>query len=284
MANFTKVTIIGLGLMGGSIALALKQSGFKGEIIGCDESKETLDSAMETGAVDRVYQAPEKAVKDSELVVLATPVGYYSEILKKAVPFLSKKVIVTDVGSVKGYVEQVVESYLPREIQFVGGHPMAGSEQSGFKAASPLLYEKAHYFLIPKHDTSSDTMRKMTSFIEGLGAYPVTVNAGEHDRIVARISHIPQLSAVLLASLLDGETTGSYASFVGGGFRDSTRIASGSPEMWKDIFLSNKKEVLAGIETLEEMLSEFKGHLLEEKEEEILHRLQRAKEIRDGIT
>ena len=283
MEGFKKITIIGMGLMGGSMALALKKSGFKGKIIGCDASLETLKAAKTVGAVDRVYQAPEEAVKNTELLVLATPVGYYREVLAKTAPFLSKKVIVTDVGSVQGYVERIVEQYLPKDIQFIGGHPMAGSEQSGFRAASPFLYQNAYYFLTPKHDTHRDTIKKVRAFVEGLGAYPVVTDAGEHDQIAAGISHIPQLSAVLLASMLDGEKSRSYTSFVGGGFRDSTRIASGNPEMWKDIFLFNKKEVLVGIETLEGLLRDFKHNLAAEREGGILHRLQRAKRIRDGI-
>jgi len=283
MENFNKITIIGVGLIGGSIALALKKSGFKGEITGCDGSKETMDLAMSIGAVDRVYQEPKQAVVGTELLILATPVGHYRKILEAVRPFLSKETIVTDVGSVKGYVENVVDQYLPKDIQFIGGHPMAGSEKSGVKAASPFLYENAYYFLSPNKNTSKDTVSRMTSFVESLGAYPVVVDAGEHDQIVAQISHIPQLTAVILASMLDGKKTRSYGSFVGGGFRDSTRIASGNPMMWKDIFLLNKKEVLVGIESLEERLREFKDYLREDKEEGILNRLQQAKDIRDSI-
>ena len=283
MKNFNTITIIGMGLIGGSIALALKKRGFKGKIIGCDGSKEALDLAMSVGAVDKVYQEPKQAVLGTELLILATPLGSYGKVLEEVGPFLSKSVIVTDVGSVKGYAERIVEQYLPKEIQYIGGHPMAGSEKSGFKAASPFLYENAYYFLCPKKNTSKDTISRLKSFIESLGAYPVVIDVLEHDQIVAQISHIPQLTAVILASMLDGKKTGSYGSFVGGGFRDSTRIASGNPMMWKDIFLLNKKAVIDSIETFEERLREFKDYLKEDMEEELLHRLNQAKKIRDEI-
>jgi len=284
MEGFRRITIMGLGLMGGSMALGLKQRGFKGEIIGWDHSLETLEKAKSSGAVDRVCEEPRDAVKETELVVLATPVGAYSEILEKTAPFLPKNVIVTDVGSVKGSVKRVMDNQLPKGIAFIGGHPMAGSEKSGFTAADPDLYRKAKYFLTPGPDIEKAALDKMVGFVEALGAQPVVVDTEEHDRIVALVSHIPQLSAVLLASMLEGEEVQEYRTFAAGGFKDSTRIASGDPRMWKDIFLLNKQEVLSGIETLEGLLMEFKTHLEEGNDEEIFSRLKRAKAIRDGIS
>ena len=284
MGEFKRITIMGLGLMGGSMALGLKQRGFQGEIIGWDHSLDTLEQAKSSGAVDRVCEEPRDAVKETELVILATPVGAYGEILEKTASFLPKKVIVTDVGSVKGSVKRVMDSQLPKDIVFIGGHPMAGSEKAGFAAADPDLYRKAKYFLTPGPDVEKAALDKMVGFVKALGADPVVVDTKEHDRIVALVSHIPQLSAVLLSSMLEGEEVRGYSSFAAGGFKDSTRIASGDPQMWKDIFLLNKKEVLSGIETLEGLLMEFKTHLEEGNEEEILSRLKRAKAIRDGIS
>lgn len=284
MEGLRRITIMGLGVMGGSMALGLKSKGFQGEIIGWDRSPKTINQAKTAGAVDRGYQDPRLALKDTELVVLATPVGTYGDILEKIAPFLSPRMMVTDVGSVKGYVEKVIKDSLPENIPFIGGHPMAGSEQSGFTAADAELYQGATYFLTPGPRTPAGTLEKIKNFVKALGAEPVVINIKEHDEIVARISHIPQLSAVLLTSMLQGEEHQRSRSFVGGGFKDSTRIASGNPRMWKDIFLLNKEEVLSGIETLEELLKAFKSHLKEGEEEKILQRLEGAKTLRDEIS
>ncbi len=135
--------------------------------------------------------------------------------------------IVTDVGSVKGSVKRVMDSQLPKDIVFIGGHPMAGSEKAGFTAADPDLYRNAKYFLTPGPHTEKAALDKMVGFVKALGADPVVVDTKEHDRIVALVSHIPQLSAVLLSSMLEGEEVREYSTFAAGGFKDSTRIASG---------------------------------------------------------
>ncbi|SNS81463.1 prephenate dehydrogenase [Anaerovirgula multivorans] len=283
MQQFQEILIIGMGLIGGSLSLALKKSGYQGKIIGCDLSKEALIEAKAMGAIDVACEVPQEAVKNADLIVIAVPVGYYDEVFKEIAAYLPKGVVITDVGSIKGYVETAVARHLPKDIQFLGGHPMAGSEKGGIKAATPFLYENAYYFLTPNGNTRRDTIEKLESLVKGIGAYPVIVEAREHDKIVAQISHIPHLAAVLLASLLEKRNSTSYIPFVGGGFRDTTRIAAGNPNMWKDIFFLNKGEVLEGIKTLEGLLQDFKSKLLEGKQEEVLEALEKAKSIRDGI-
>lgn len=283
MDHFQKIVIIGMGLIGGSMALALKNSGYEGKIIGYDLCKEALEEAVKIGAIDIAVMEIKKAVVDTDLVVLAVPVGYYAGIFQDMRPFLKKGVVITDVGSVKGYVVETAKKYLPKEIEFLGGHPMAGSEKGGIQAASPYLYENAYYFLTPTEDTLAETIGKLQSFIEALGAYPILIEPYEHDRVVAQISHIPHLTATMLVNMLDKNQDTSYLSFVGGGFRDTTRIASGNPAMWKDIFLFNKKGILEGIQTLENSLKEFKNMLRTENEEEIFATLKKAKSIRDEI-
>lgn len=283
MKPFKEITIIGMGLIGGSIALAIKNSHYKGKIIGYDLSSEALKEGKNKGAIDVSTKNIQEAVKTADLIILATPVGYYDEILREIAPILRKNTIVTDVGSVKGYVIDMVERHLPRDVEFVGGHPMAGSEKGGIKAATPFLFENAYYFLTPRKNTSQRTIEKISSLVKSIGAYPVVIDSKEHDKIVAQISHIPHLSAVLLANMLEKRESISYIPFVGGGFRDSTRIASGNPNMWKDIFFLNKKEIVNGIETLEEMLREFKEKLIGEESEKILKSLENAKKIRDTV-
>ncbi|AOY75813.1 prephenate dehydrogenase [Clostridium formicaceticum] len=283
MQKFQRIVIIGMGLIGGSMALALKKSGFEGEIIGYDVSKDTLEEAKILRAIDTSCADPKEAVKDANLVVMAVPVGYYAEIFKEIAPFLPENVVVTDVGSVKGYVEDVVDAYLPRDIQFLGGHPMAGSEKGGLGASSPSLYENAYYFLTPNKNTTEDTIAALEALIRNMGAFPVVVAADEHDKIVAQISHMPHLVAVLLANTLERRNSICYTPFVGGGFRDTTRIAAGNPHMWRDIFFYNQREILEGIEVLEVMLKEFKEILRQERTEEVLDTLKKAKTIRDAI-
>lgn len=283
MQQFQEIVIIGMGLIGGSLALALKKSGYAGKIIGCDVSRATLVEAKGMGIIDAYYENLKEAVKNVDLIIMAVPVGYYAEIFQEIASCISPRVIITDVGSVKGYVETVVDKYLPREVQFLGGHPMAGSEKGGIKAASPSLYENAYYFLTPNEYTQKETIEKLQQLVKAIGAYPVIIKAKEHDKIVAQISHIPHLTAVMLANLLEKNNGTSYLPFVGGGFRDSTRIAAGNPHMWQDIFFLNRDEVLVGIEALEEMLQDFKRELQEEGKQEILNTLKKAKEIRDRI-
>ena len=283
MEEFRKITIIGMGLIGGSIALALKKSKYMGQIIGCDISMATLIEAKGMGIIDTYYKEPSEAVKDADLIIMAVPVGYYAEIFKEINPYISSNAIITDVGSVKEYVEIMASKYLSFEIQFIGGHPMAGSEKGGIRAATSSLYENAYYFLTPNERTSQDTIEKLKKLVKNLGAYPVVITANEHDKIVAQISHIPHLTAVMLTNLLKKNNDTSYLSFVGGGFRDSTRIASGNPYMWQDIFLFNKKEVLSSIKVLEDMLKDFRIKLEEENTTQILTILKDAKEIRDKI-
>lgn len=272
-----------MGLIGGSIGLALKKSGKIKKITGYDVSKDSLIEAREIGAIDCIADDLKKAVLMTEVIIIAAPLGQYESILKEISPLLNADVIVTDVGSVKGFISSMFQKYLPKNIQFIGGHPMAGSEKDGIKAARSSMYENAYYFLTPSENTTQNTIEKIKTLVTEMKAYPIIVTPQEHDKIVAMISHIPHLTAAMLVislSLCDGT---KYLPFAGGGFRDSTRIASGNPEMWKDIFLYNKTEVLRSIEGLQKNLSNFKYALYTEKEDEILEILGEAKRTRDKI-
>lgn len=283
MNDFNQIAIIGMGLMGGSIAFALKHFGYKGTIIGYDLSKESLQEAKDAGAIDLAIEDIGEAVSNVDLVIIATPVGYCKQIFQWIGPFLKKGVVLTDVGSVKGAVVEWAEQYLPPNIEFLGGHPMTGSEKGGIQAASPYLYENAYYFLTVTNRTSQPTLRRMETFINSLGAYPIMIDPYEHDRVVAQISHIPHLMAVMLVNMLYENKDISYLPFVGGGFRDTTRIASGNPNMWKDIFLLNKYEIMKGIHNIRGMLKEFYNILEKEDQTVIYKTLQRAKTLRDTI-
>ena len=264
MIDFNEIAIIGMGLMGGSVALRLKKLGYKGTIVASGSRPQTLAAALESKAVDRIESDLKKAVATADLVIVAAPVGYTGDIFKEIADTLKKGAIVTDVGSVKGYVLEMAKKFLPNAVVFLGGHPMAGSEKSGFSAATPYLYENAYYFITPTAETPIEAVDKLTNLIEQLGAYPVVTDPYEHDKLVAQISHLPQLMATALVNMLDEKDKGiSYMPFAGGGFRDTTRIASSSPEMWRDIFTYNKKEVLNCVTQLEKSLNNFKEVLFE---------------------
>ncbi|MEW9121418.1 MAG: prephenate dehydrogenase [Thermotaleaceae bacterium] len=283
MDFFKKITIIGMGLIGGSLASGLKNRGYDGEITGYDVSKESLTEAKELGIIDKKAYSLKEAVEDVDLVILSTPIAVYEQILKEIGPWLKEETILTDMGSVKSCVGSLIQTHIPDSIQFIGGHPMAGSEKGGLRASSPTLYENAYYFLTPLENTTKRTIDKMEGFVSLLGAYPVIVSSEEHDKIVATISHIPHLAAVLLANMVDYNGGIHSIPFVGGGFRDTTRIASGNPKMWKDIFFYNKSQLVAGMKGLEEMLGEFRELIERNEEERILELLNKAKFIRDSI-
>ncbi|MDI9413597.1 MAG: prephenate dehydrogenase [Bacillota bacterium] len=283
MIQFQEIVIIGLGLMGGSLALALRKSGYSGRIIGCDLEKDTLLEAFRMGMIDAYFQDPKSAVKNADLVILAVPVGYYAELFSEIASAVKQEVIVTDLGSVKSYVEETAKEFFFDKIQFVGGHPMAGSEKGGIHAASPTLYENAYYFITPTPDTREETVEALENLVRNIGAFPVIVSAKEHDQIVAKISHLPHLVAVVLTNLLGREENVSCLPFVGGGFRDTTRIAAGNPDMWKDIFFYNKEEILLGIEDLQDILSEFGTLLSDGEEEHLLTTLEEAKVTRERV-
>lgn len=283
MQSFEEIVVIGMGLMGGSFALALKKAGYKSNIIGCDLSKEALMEAEKRGIVDSYCERPKKVVKNAQLIVMALPVGDYAGVLQEIAMELPENVIITDLGSVKGYVATVANKYLPKETQFIGGHPMAGSEKGGIASATSSLYENAFYFLTPNKTTKPDTIKKLQALVQSIGALPVIIDAQEHDKIAAYISHIPHLTAVLLTKLLNEEKNASYLPFAGGGFRDTTRIASGNPKMWRDIFLFNKREIIKAIKALEILLHDFRLQLQKGEHRAILKSLEEAKKVRDGI-
>lgn len=277
------ICIIGLGLMGGSMALGLKNKGFKGIITGYDKNIAYMEEAYKTLAIDRLSRSFEEATKDAELIIIAAPLLNYRTIMEKINIFSKKGVIVTDLGSAKSYPMELAGEILRKDIYFLGGHPMSGSERSGFKASNPFLYENAYYFLTPSRDSPDYIVEEIKSIIDFIGAYPVVVSAEEHDRIVSKISHLPHLIAMTLVNLMGEEDNADYLSFIGGGFRDTTRIASGNTKMWADICHTNRSEIIASIASFQKNLEEFKLSLVNGQDEKIQLALEMAKSIRDEI-
>lgn len=280
--DIEKISIVGLGLMGGSMALGLKNKGFRGTIKGYDIDRDYIEEAYKSGAIDSLSNTFEEAIEDADLIVIAVPLLNYKNILEKISRYGKQGAIVTDLGSVKVYPMEISSEILRSDIYFIGGHPMTGSERSGFRSSNPFLYENAYYFLTSNTNTPDYIVESIKNMVVFLGGYPVLLSPREHDRIVSRISHLPHLIAVSLVNLMGGENSDDLI-FVGGGFRDTTRIASGNTEMWRDICASNREEIISSIDSFQKVLERFKLSLVNGEEDKIRLALEAGKSIRDEI-
>ncbi|MFN3265329.1 MAG: prephenate dehydrogenase/arogenate dehydrogenase family protein [Deinococcales bacterium] len=260
---FGTVVIAGLGLIGGSVALGLRERFLAQEIIGYDLEPSVLSEALGMGVIDRAELQLGAWLKNADLVVLAVPVRVLPKLAREIAQFAGQNTIFTDVGSVKGaLLESLIELPLEYKQRFVAGHPMAGSEKGGVKNASAALLQNAIWVLTPSQESSDTALAKVRQFVELLGAKPVVLDARAHDRLVAMVSHLPYLSALALTRLVARhEDRDGLALLAAGGFRDLTRVASGDPTMSRDMVVENRaalREALsryrAELESLEAML------------------------------
>ena len=252
--DFKTITIIGLGLMGGSLALALKRYGFQGEIVGVGRRVEKLEKAKNLGIIDRYWTDPSKSVKDSDLVVLASHVGSFIGLTSSFKDFLKKGSILTDLGSVKANLVQELEAIVPDSVNYVGAHPIAGSEKSGIEAADPNLFHKARCIITPTANTDSHALKEVCQLWESVGSRTILMSCDKHDLILGAVSHLPHIAAYALINTITtvGNSTLSYG---GAGLRDTTRIASSSAELWQDICFNNKNILIQLLENFESHLS-----------------------------
>lgn len=239
--RFDRAAVIGIGLIGASFALAAKQAGVVARVIGVARRQETLEAAAAIGAADEITVNPAEAVTRADLVYLATPVGATADILGRVAPVLKPGCLVTDAGSVKAEVCRIAEQLLPESVCFVGGHPMAGSEQSGPKAARADLFRQHPYFLVATRLGGAEALRQMEAVVEAIGARPMVVDADAHDRILAVTSHLPHAAAVAVMLAVEHllPEAATRRDYSGAGLRDTTRVAAGSPEMWRDVLIAN---------------------------------------------
>ncbi len=280
---FNKVSIIGLGLIGGSFAKAIREHNLCKTIAGNSRSAETMSRALEINLVDEVHSDPAQAVAGADLVMLAMPVGYTEATLLAIEPALSSDAIVTDAGSVKGMVQEAAEKVLGESVsRFVAGHPIAGSEKSGVESGRSDLFVNHKVILTPGPKTDQSVLQKVKAIWEACGAELIEMDVAEHDRVLAATSHLPHLLAYALVDSLaaspDGENIFRYAA---GGFRDFTRIASSDPKMWRDIFLSNKAETLSALDDYVNTLSKLKTAIEQSDDESLMGTFTRAKSARD---
>lgn len=251
-----RVAIIGLGLIGGSMGMALLQGQVAREVVGYDREARALETGLEVGAISRVAGSAPEAVEDAELVILAVPVGSLPAVAREIAPHLSAEAVITDTGSTKGRLVSVLEDIFGSRGHYIGGHPMTGSERAGIAAADRYLLENAVYLLTPTARTDQAALHWLERILQALGARVLCLSPEDHDRIVGAVSHLPHLLAVALMQLA-AELSGRHPQLLmlaAGGFRDTTRIAGGNPVMWRDIYLSNAETLLEMVELFQREL------------------------------
>lgn len=283
--NLKKVSIIGLGLIGGSLGMSLCRSGAVEEVKGYDLSPEAGREALTRRAVHKEAPDPATAVAGADLVILAVPVEKTPETAAKIGPYLKKGAIVTDVASTKARLAAVIPPFLPPDVYYVGGHPMAGMEASGIAAADPFLFQNAVYLLTPAKEIPVEVRECLAHMVRLVGGIPHFLRPEEHDLMAAAVSHLPHLVAAALvntACRLEKEQPGTLA-LAAGGFRDSTRIALGSPALWREIFRSNRGPLLHVLTAFLDELSAFQAEIAGDQSERLESRLATAARAREEL-
>ncbi len=271
------VVIAGVGLIGGSVGLGVRQRFLAERVVGLDQNPAALEAAQGMGVIDEAKLSPGEWLQTADLVILATPAKAIVPLAQSLEPFLGRHTVVTDVGSVKGEVVRALS-----HLRFVGGHPMAGSEKSGVQNASAALLENAVWALTPGENTDPAALALVREFVTHLGAKPLKVRPEQHDRLVAAVSHVPYLAAVALTQMIaEDEDKELMMLLAAGGYRDLTRIASGNPTMSRDMVLGNREAIHEALEALKRQL----GHLTEtlDDPEKLLESAEAAKRTRDSF-
>lgn len=260
-----KVVIFGVGLIGGSFALALKQAGAVGQVVGVGRSQATLDEALRLGIIDRMGACDAATLGDADMVLLATPVGQMPGLMKAMAPHLGPQVAITDGGSTKGDVVAAIHRHLSGHCtRFVPAHPIAGAENSGAAAARADLYIGRKVVLTPLPENDPDAIERVRAAWTTCGASVHEMPASRHDQVFAAVSHLPHLlSFALVHDLAQRENREEFFRFAASGFRDFTRIAASHPEMWRDICIANKAALLGELEQYQRQLDELRRALLD---------------------
>jgi prephenate dehydrogenase len=279
---FEQLTILAPGLLGGSVAKAARQRGLTRRIVLWSRRPENRLRLRTQPWCDEVRDTPEEAVRGAGLVVLAAPVDKIITLAQTVGPHLAAGTLVTDVGSVKGEIARLGHAAMPPGVHFVGAHPMAGSEKTGWEHATETLFEQRPCFVTPLGGTDAGALATVVRFWHELGAEVTTLDPDAHDEIVAHISHLPQVVATNLCHFLARKNP-AWRNFAGGGLRDTTRIGAGDPTMWVEILQQNREEVLRALRQFEDELHTFQTALANCDFVEIRARLERAKAYRDGF-
>ncbi|HWA04125.1 MAG TPA: prephenate/arogenate dehydrogenase family protein [Rhizomicrobium sp.] len=284
--KFGKVALLGIGLIGSSMAHAMRRAGAAGRIAGFARSAETLESARRVGFADSLHDSVAESVRDADLVVLATPVGSFGAIAQEMAAHLKTGAIVSDVGSVKTAVLRDVRPHIPEGVHFVPAHPIAGTEQSGPEAGFAELFDNRWCILTPEPGTDPAAVERLKAFWESLGSQIAVMDARHHDLVLAVTSHVPHLIAyniVGTADDLSAVTQSEVIKYSAGGFRDFTRIAASDPTMWRDVFLNNREAVLEVLGRFSEDLSALQRAIRWGDGEALFNLFTRTRAIRRSI-
>lgn len=283
--SLNKISIVGVGLIGGSLGLALKEKKPNFKIVGIDK-QEIIEKAIARGAIDEGTVNLEEGIEEADIVIIATPVKTILDLLPKINPFLKRGCLVTDTGSTKGQVVERANEALSKDIFFIGGHPMAGSEKCGIESANPHLFQDRTYILTPTKKSNLIVIEKIFSLIKMIDANRLILDPLEHDRIVGAVSHLPQIIAVSLINTI-GElalrgNNNNYFKAIGEGFKDMTRIASSPYKIWEDICETNQENIL-------KMIQEFRNYLeviedkLKNNPSSLKKEFQKASKLRETL-
>ena len=280
-----QILIVGTGLIGGSLAKALRKSGFAKTIVGADQNEAALRTAIELGVIDRYSTDLTEAVAGSDIIVLAVPVRQTETVLEQLLPGLPASSIITDVGSSKAHVVAAAERVLGDSIsRFVPGHPIAGREKSGVAAAETELFRDHRVILTPLNSTRQDAIELVTKMWNSVGAQTSCLSVQQHDLVLAATSHLPHVLAYATVDTLAGtDYVEEIFEFAAGGFRDFSRIASSDPVMWRDVCLTNKSAILDVLDKFEAGLAEIRQAIKTDDSEKLTKTFASAKKIRDDF-
>lgn len=285
---FNKVTIIGIGLIGSSLARVIRRNGLAKTISVYDANDNYMRKAVELGIADNFGKTPAEAVADADLVVLSTPVGAYGALTKAMVPAMKPGAIITDVGSIKKYAVNAIEKNIPEDsgILFVPGHPVAGTEKSGPEAGFYELFEGRWCILTPSEKTSPEALEKVAEMWRSAKMRIDTMTAKHHDKVMAAVSHLPHLIAFSIVGTvadLEGYEQQEIIKYSASGFRDFTRIAGSDPTMWRDILLNNKSTILELIQRFVEDLIALERNIRWDEGDRLFELFSRTQKIRKEV-
>lgn len=283
---FKKITIIGLGLIGSSIARVIKKKNLCKNLIAHDKSESVLKMVLKLKIANQIEKNVKKSVENSDLVIICTPLGTYKNIISNIKNNLKKTCILTDVGSAKIYVTQVVSKLINRNTIWIPAHPIAGTEQSGPRAGFADLFKNRWCIITPTNKKNSSYIKKLNKFWKRIGCKVQYMSAEHHDKVMAITSHIPHLIAyniVGTAANLEKDTKSEVIKYSASGFRDFTRIASSDPIMWRDIALNNRKQILHMLDKFNSDLKNLKGAILKRDKNKLFKLFSKTRKIRQAI-
>lgn len=282
MQDIKEIAIVGVGLIGGSLGMAIKELPDAPQVVGTSRSIQTINKALEVGAIDRGTTSIKDAVANADIVIIATPISIIVNMIKDIAAHLKEGAIITDVGSTKNNIVGSVEEFLPDNIHFIGGHPMAGSEQQGVSFATATLFKNSYYLLTPTDNTDTVAFKKLHSLLTSIGSQVLAIDPEKHDKIVSIISHLPHILSASLVNLASRQTreNKNMLLLAAGGFRDMTRIAASDPGMWRDICIENSKAILMAIEEFRKNLDDFQKDIEQTNYEELWNEFREAQSVR----